>query len=77
MAGVAEKFSPNLPTPHLILARSLTYRALPPLDSSNDLNVRDKFDSCLRNHSGVSLAPAKIYPESSKRNTRARTSKSR
>lgn len=50
MAGVREKFSRNLPTPHLILARNLTYRTLPRLDSSNDLNIHDKFDYFLLNH---------------------------
>lgn len=61
MAGVfPEKFSRNLPTPHLILARSLTYRALPRPDSSNDLNVHDKFDHFL-SESPPSSARTKIY----------------
>lgn len=50
-----EKFSRNLPTPHLILARSLTYRALPPLDSPNGLNIDDKFHRFLSNHRHLSL----------------------
>lgn len=50
-----EKFSRNLPTPHLILAHSLTYRALPRLDSPNGLNIDDKFDRFLSNHRHLSL----------------------